>query len=177
MMGAGKSTLGAKLAELLGWQFEDTDALIEKTAGISISEIFSKRGAEVFRAMETDAIKSLSTRGNCVVALGGGALLDVENIDTVLHSGTLVYLQLSAESAMERFDDGSTADRPLLDAAYQQLEDQAKQGSFLKLMQDRMPGYKRAHLTISIDRLTIDESVALLRETLTEHEFSFPAQR
>jgi shikimate kinase len=72
-MGAGKSTIGRLLADRLGWEFLDLDALIEARAGVSIPQIFATHGEAHFRKLESQALASALGRRNIVLALGGGA--------------------------------------------------------------------------------------------------------
>ncbi len=72
-MGAGKSTVGRLLAQMLDWQFIDVDTAIETKAGMTVAEVFAKHGEFVFRRMETSAIAHALGERRCVIALGGGA--------------------------------------------------------------------------------------------------------
>jgi len=74
MMGAGKSTLGALLAEALGWNFYDCDTEIEKQAEKTIPEIFEGEGEDYFRALEAAVLKSLLAEETAIIAAGGGTL-------------------------------------------------------------------------------------------------------
>lgn len=71
-MGSGKSAVGRRLAERLGWPLADTDALVEARAGASIETIFRERGEGAFRALEWEVLQTLSGDPACVVATGGG---------------------------------------------------------------------------------------------------------
>jgi shikimate kinase len=73
-MGSGKSTIGRRLAQRLGWRFIDLDSFIEQRDGRAVSRIFAESGEDAFRIMETDALASLLREPRLVVALGGGAL-------------------------------------------------------------------------------------------------------
>ena len=73
-MGAGKSTVGALLAERLGWRFMDTDAAIEARTGLTVAQIFAANGEDAFREFEADAIRGCARLDRLVLALGGGAV-------------------------------------------------------------------------------------------------------
>ncbi|HEX3470040.1 MAG TPA: shikimate kinase, partial [Silvibacterium sp.] len=73
-MGAGKSTTGLLLAQKLGWQFLDTDAVIEARTGVTIAQLFEQRGEAAFRTFETETIRDYAQAEHLVLALGGGAV-------------------------------------------------------------------------------------------------------
>jgi len=107
MMGAGKSTVGKQLADLLDVEFQDTDSIVEAKARMGIDEIFEKRGEPTFRRFERDAITSVAGR-KAVVALGGGALL-WEGVNRLRKNGRVIYLRARPETLARRW----------VDAAYQ----------------------------------------------------------
>lgn len=114
-MGSGKSTVGAILAERLGWSFIDLDAEIERAEGTTISEIFAARGESAFRALETEAIRRLVAQVECgcpaVVALGGGAFVSARNRELLEEHGVTVWLDCPLEIAKSRV--ASSSHRPL----------------------------------------------------------------
>ena len=109
--GAGKTTVGRAVAELLGVPFADTDALIEATAGKPIPEIFFDDGEAAFRELEVAAIASALDSFDGVLALGGGAILN-EGTRTALAAHTVVFLSVELPDAVRRV--GLGAGRPLL---------------------------------------------------------------
>lgn len=111
-MGAGKSVVGRRVAERLGWPFVDLDIEIERREGASIPDIFRLRGEAGFRQAEHDALAALVEQGHAVVATGGGAVLRADNQSLLRRFGSVVYLAVSAEEAMARL--GDTSSRPLL---------------------------------------------------------------
>jgi len=117
-MGSGKTVVGQEIARRLGWPFVDTDAMVEAAAGMRVAEIFARFGEPRFRALERDAIVSVSTSGtaeDAVVATGGGAMLDPENRRRRKEIGPIVWLDADVESIMARV--GSDTTRPLLRGA------------------------------------------------------------
>jgi shikimate kinase len=112
-MGSGKSTLGKRLANLMGLPFIDLDAEIERQEGKSISEIFSCDGEEYFRKAESAVLRSLKTDTGAVVATGGGAPCFGSNIDFMNSTGITVYLKMNPAALASRVATGS-ANRPLL---------------------------------------------------------------
>ena len=109
--GAGKSTIGAAVAALLGLPFADADAVIEQRAGKPIPEIFIDDGEDAFRAMERTVVAEALTGFDGVLAVGGGAILD-EGTRRLLASHTVVYLSVELSDAVKRVGLGSG--RPLL---------------------------------------------------------------
>jgi len=112
MMGSGKSTVGRLLADRLGRPFYDTDAIIERSSGSSIAEIFEHSGEAAFRERERAAIAEVAVAPSGVVAAGGGAVLDVLNVDAMKASGSVVLLTADAGILAARV--AGAADRPLL---------------------------------------------------------------
>ncbi|WBY63753.1 MAG: Multifunctional fusion protein [Thermocaproicibacter melissae] len=111
-MGCGKTTCGRILAKRLNRRFVDLDEYIEQKQGMSVSEIFAKKGEPAFRQMETDAVKELSHSGGLVIAAGGGTLLKPENAAALRANGIVVLLDASLEAVRERLKDDTA--RPLL---------------------------------------------------------------
>ena len=112
-MGSGKSTLGAQLARLVGYQFIDMDNMIEETAEMSIPEIFNEHGEEVFRKWECDILHELCRREKLVISTGGGAPCHSNMMDLMNTHGTTIYLKLSPEALKTRLIQ-SSAERPLI---------------------------------------------------------------
>lgn len=112
-MGSGKSTLGSKLAHRIGHEFIDMDRLIEETADMSIPEIFSEHGEEVFRKWESDILNELCNREKLVVATGGGAPCHSNLMRLMNEHGTTIYLRLSPDELKSRLIRSRT-ERPLI---------------------------------------------------------------
>lgn len=111
-MGAGKSSIGRKLAKLRGWPFIDTDKVIEAEQGIAIATIFETQGEVAFRAFERAAVADAVAQGG-VVALGGGAVTSAETRE-LLQALPVVHLTISPEAVAQRVN---TQKRPLLQTA------------------------------------------------------------
>ncbi len=107
--GCGKTTVSRLAAEALGMVWFDSDIEIERSEGMSISDIFAQRGEEYFRGLETRRIESLIARENAVIALGGGAV--ERNGELIRRSSAVVYLRRSVESILATLEPGT---RPLL---------------------------------------------------------------
>ncbi len=112
-MGAGKSRIGRLLATRLQWLFVDLDSCIEAEARATISSIFASEGEAGFRARESRALKDVLMHDEaCVLATGGGAILDEANRRTMRGAGTVVYLQVEPAMQVHRLQGDDT--RPLL---------------------------------------------------------------
>ncbi len=109
--GAGKSTVGRRVAGALGVPFTDTDALVEAAAGMSVSDIFVGAGEEEFRRLEAQAVATALADGSGVVSLGGGAILTPET-RARLRDQRVVWLKVSVSDAVKRV--GMNTARPLL---------------------------------------------------------------
>ena len=112
-MGSGKSTLGSKLAHLLGYEYVDMEHLIEETAGMTIPGIFSDLGEDVFRKWEHDILLELCERQKLVISTGGGAPCHNNMIRIMNDHGTTIYIQLTPESLKDRLVRSKT-ERPLI---------------------------------------------------------------
>jgi len=112
-MGAGKTTIGRRIAEMKGMQFADSDQEVEKKTGVDISFIFDMEGEAGFRKRERDMIAQLSEQSNIVIATGGGAVTDAATRDLMSARGVVVYLQTSIEQQLARTR--RTDNRPLLE--------------------------------------------------------------
>ncbi|MEL6814552.1 MAG: shikimate kinase [Cyanobacteria bacterium J06598_3] len=111
MMGAGKTTIGKKLANRLGYKFLDTDALIETTAGKPITELFASEGETAFRELESSVLSQVSTYTNLVVSTGGGIITQPMNWSYLRH-GVVIWLDVPVPILVSRLS-GDTS-RPLL---------------------------------------------------------------
>ena len=111
-MGAGKTTIGLKLAEILNKEFKDSDQEIEQNTGASIPLIFELEGEEGFRDRESRMISRLAKVDNIILATGGGAVIKEENRKILAENGFVIYLQASLDKLLERTS--KDRNRPLL---------------------------------------------------------------
>jgi shikimate kinase len=139
-MASGKTTVGRLLAERLEWSFVDLDKLIEEGAGRTVADIFAAEGEAGFRMRETEALREVARRRKTVVATGGGAPCREENLQAMLTAGRVLWLDVSAEDAVQRAGKGSG--RPLLDGAADPV------AAARRLLDARRPFYKRAHASV-----------------------------
>ena len=152
--GSGKTTVAAGLAARLGCDWIDADAVIEETAGQSIRDIFAAEGEAGFRRRERDAIAGLLQRDQLVLAVGGGAILNVDTRREMKSAGPVVWLQASVEVLAERIAaDPTTAERRPNLAGGGMHE-------ITRLLTEREPLYREcATLSIFTDRLSVPEIV------------------
>jgi len=119
MMGAGKSSIGKRLASRLGLLFVDADSEIESAAGMTIAEIFAEHGEPYFRAGEARVIARLLDNGPQVLATGGGAIMDQRTRDLIHIKGISVWLKADLDVLMKRTKRRN--DRPLADKMHDLL--------------------------------------------------------
>ena len=151
MMGAGKSSVGERLADRLGRPFFDVDAWIEDEEGMSIAEIFRSRGEGAFRDLEAGVLPAfLSNPTASVVSVGGGAVTNDRSRE-LLVGARVVWLRADHETLATRV--GDTSSRPLL-AGGDAL------GELARLSEEREPFYAEvADVIIDVDGLTLDDVV------------------
>jgi len=113
LTGCGKSTVGKGLSRRLHLPFVDMDAYIEETEGKPIRQIFADSGEAYFRELETKAAKALSERGGAIIATGGGAILNPENMAYLKQNGIILFLDRSPKEILKKLD---VRNRPMLQA-------------------------------------------------------------
>lgn len=162
-MGSGKSTLGRLLADAMGYQFVDTDQLIEEKCGCSVAQIFAEKGENAFRQLEREMLEKLLKLQRIVVATGGGMACKQENIEKMNAAGTTIYLQASAEN-LAIWLKPERKNRPLI---AQQREEQLYQ-YIVQTLSQREKFYQQATFTICVDQnyTTDNEMVGRIVELL-----------
>ena len=150
-MGTGKTQVGRCLAKRLGWRFIDTDLIIEQELGTSIRQLFAEKGEAYFRGQERRVIARVCQDQRCVIATGGGAIVDPANAQQLQNSGLLICLTATPEVIFARVR-GNT-DRPLL-----QAEDPL--ATIRSLLARRSDAYARAQLTIDTSQQSVEQVVA-----------------
>lgn len=154
-MGAGKTTVGQACAALLGKDFVDTDLLIERKAGKTISAIFEEEGEEAFRKMETETVRELKEEArNTVISVGGGLPLREENRRLLKETGAVFYLKSRPETVWERLK-GDTS-RPM-------LKGEDPKGRICELLRKREAAYgEAADFAVDTDGRTPEELAELV---------------
>ena len=157
MMAAGKTVVGRRLARVLGWSFLDLDAVIEAGEGLAVREIFASRGEPYFREREKAALGRVLNGAEQVIALGGGAVVDGDNLRLLKERSLLIWLKVSPRTVFNRT--GGSDDRPLL-----QGPDRLKR--IRELSEQREGIYAEAHFAVETDGLTVDQVVQRIQEQL-----------
>jgi shikimate kinase len=156
-MGAGKTTVGRRLAKKLGWKFIDLDEEIERREGRPVAEIFKQHGEPHFRNLERACLKDVSASPRTVVALGGGAFIEPDNRELAGKTGLTVWLKVSF---------AKIAGRVKIDGTRPNFTDLEKAES---LYHSREPHYARARLHILTDEGSpdsiVDEIIGVLRKS------------
>ena len=149
----GKTCVGKSLARVLGWSFIDADLELVDKHGMTISEIVSKEGWSSFREKEKAIVKRLSVLDKHVVATGGGVILDIENVEQMKKSGTIIWLKATPETIKERIlqDQNTEELRPSLTSKglVEEIEE---------TLLDRKPLYESAmDFSVDTDNRSIDD--------------------
>jgi shikimate kinase len=150
MMGTGKTAVGKRVAKRLGRPFLDLDAEIEREEGTPIREIFAGKGEPYFRRRERDLVARAAALQGAVVATGGGAVADPENLKVLKETGTVICLTARPEVIFERTQRANV--RPLLQGEDPLVKIQ-------ELLEARAEAYARADATIDTTDKSVDEVV------------------
>lgn len=158
-MGTGKTCVGQRLAQAMGWPFRDLDDEVEQTVGMPIAEYFSRYGENEFRDREQEAVERVAVMSPLVVATGGGAVLRQTNVDRLRETGILVCLSASVSEIVARTAEGTL--RPLLNRPDRVQAIQA-------LLTERMPQYRQADIWVETDGKSTEEIAGLIMRRLRE---------
>jgi 3-dehydroquinate synthase len=158
LSGAGKSTVGRRVATLLNWDFVDTDDLLAERAGVPVGQALADYGEERFRQLESEALRDAASRERVVVSTGGGIVVSEANRAFLREQGLTVYLQTSVETAWQRIQEhlssaGEHAYRPLVAGpdGQQRLRD---------LLATRSAWYEQAPVHIATDTITYESAAS-----------------
>jgi len=161
LMGAGKSTVGRRLAKKLGLKFTDSDDEIEKAADCSIADIFEMYGEAEFRQGEKRVMERLLDEGPQVLATGGGACNNDDIRAKVRAKGTAVGRKAGLDALVERT--ARRGGRPLLNTP-------DPRETLEKLINERYPVYEEAPIIIDTDSKTLESTVDAIVEALMAHD-------
>lgn len=159
-MGAGKTTLGSKVAERLALPFFDLDERIELDAGLSIREIFEAQGEQDFRNRETNMLRKLIATGPPgVIATGGGAFTLEENRNIMSEAGVSVWLDVPTDEIVTRVSRMDVTERPLW----------RSEAEIHALAERRKKDYRLANHHLELGTDSTDDGAARLYELLTPY--------
>lgn len=157
--GAGKSSVGRRVAQNLGVSFADSDALVEARAGKPVSDIFIEDGEDNFRELEREEIARSLTEFDGVLSLGGGAVLD-DTTRTLLREHNVGWLKVDLASATQRV--GMNSARPLLLGNVR--------GTMLTMLEQRTPLYEEvANFAVETSERPLKAVVAEVVEEVRRH--------
>lgn len=157
-MGSGKTSVGKRLSISLKREFIDTDDFIEKREGMTITEIFGRKGEQYFRDMERELCQRFALPKGKIIATGGGVIKSAENVANLKKGGVIIYLKSSPERIAYnlRFDNS----RPL-------LEGSNKEEKIAKLMEERKSLYEScADIAIDVSEKNLDETLKEIYKVL-----------
>jgi len=160
LMGAGKSTIGRRLARDIGLDFIDSDEEITEAAGCSIPDIFEIYGEPIFRDLEKRVILRLLSGEPMIIATGGGAFMNPELRKSITDHAVSVWLRAELDVLLERVSRRST--RPL-------LEQGDKHAILSRLMQERHPVYGNANIVVDSGRGTHETVVVEITQRLQHY--------
>ena len=163
--GTGKTSVGVALSKRLGKDFCDTDDYIEEKAKREIKDMVATEGWDFFRAREKEAIREVSSAENCVIAAGGGAVLDEGNVENLKKEGVIVLLEATTQTILERmqYDKRTEQQRPSLTGKdpYEEIEE---------VLESRMPVYQRVmDFAVDTTSKSIDQVVDEIVQKLGEY--------
>ena len=160
-MGSGKSTIGAQLAEKLAMKFIDVDDEIERKYNTEIKDIFALQGEAWFREAEEEMLAQLcKERKGHVISLGGGALISAKNLQGVINSGILIYINSKPEEIWKRIRHSTR--RPLLRGGGEEWTKDDYIDIINHLLAQREKGYHRAHIIIDRDGKEVHDVIQLI---------------
>lgn len=159
MMGVGKSTIGRKLAQMLGYRFVDADDEIEQAAQMSIPEIFEEFGEAYFRDGERRVIDRLLDQRSVVIATGGGAFVQEDTRALIRQRGITIWLDSDVETIVERVSRNDN--RPLLQGG-------DKRAIVTRMKAEREPFYAQADIHVTSDNGPHNLAVARILEALSQ---------
>jgi len=156
-MASGKTSAGLLLADRIGWTFIDTDSMIEKMYGRTVSDIFAASGEEVFRRYEKQVLREIARGSRQVVATGGGIVLDPGNRRLMRNRGLIIWLKVDAADVLKRIKGDRS--RPLLMTGNpeQRVAD---------LMNQREGLYAEADVIVGTRGLTVEQVAQVVWEAL-----------
>lgn len=160
-MGAGKTTTACRLAQRLGWEVADTDALFEEKYKISVNDFFNKYDEPLYRKLESEVLKATEGLENVVVSTGGGTACYFDNMEWMNSHGLTVFLRISPQAAVDRVIH-SRHKRPLAEGKSEEELTEFVNSHYAS----RMPFYEQARLTVKSEDLDVEGLLLSIKENL-----------
>lgn len=156
-MGAGKTTAAKRLANRLGWEVVDTDALFEEKYKISVCDFFNKYDEPLYRKLESEVLKETESLDHVVISTGGGTACYFDNMEWMNRHGETVFLRISEKAVVDRLLHAKRK-RPLAEGKNEQELNEFVQRHYA----ERVPFYEQAHLTVKAEDLDLDNLVKMI---------------
>lgn len=153
-MGAGKTTVARRLANHLGWEVADTDAMFEEKYRISICDFFNKYDEPLYRKLESEVLKSTADLENVVISTGGGTACYFDNMDWMNQHGLTVFLRISQKAVVDRLLHAKRK-RPLAEG-----KSEAELTEFVtRHYTERLPFYEQAKITVKAEDFDLESFI------------------
>ena len=160
-MGAGKTTAARRLAQRMGWEVVDTDALFEEKYKISVNDFFNKYDEPLYRKLESEVLKATESLDHVVVSTGGGTACFFDNMDWMNQHGLTVFLRISPQAAVDRVIH-SRHKRPLVEGkSEEELTEFVSQHYASSL-----PFYEQARITAKSEDFDIERLMEAIKDIL-----------
>ena len=153
-MGAGKTTVARRLANHLGWEVVDTDAMFEEKYRISICDFFNKYDEPLYRKLESEVLKSTADLENVVISTGGGTACYFDNMEWMNQHGLTVFLRISQKAVVDRLLHAKRK-RPLAEG-----KSEAELTEFVtRHYTERLPFYEQAKITVKAEDFDLENLI------------------
>ncbi len=160
-MTSGKSTIGPITANVMGLNFYDLDKEIQKRESLTVTKIFETKGEEYFRKLESKVLEELSDEKMIVISLGGGTIINGNNLELIKKKGILIYIKVSPETLYERLK--HKTDRPIFKEMVLNSVDKDDFTDKIKSMLiDREKYYLQADIVIETEKNKFGNNIDLL---------------
>ena len=156
-MGAGKTTAARRIAQRLGWEVADTDALFEEKYRISVNDFFNKYDEALYRKLESQVLKSTESLENVVVSTGGGTACFFDNMEWMNQHGLTVFMRISPKAAVDRVVH-SRHKRPLVEGKSEEELVEFVNRHYA----ERLPFYEQAAITVKAEDLDLEGIAQML---------------
>ena len=153
-MGAGKTTVARRLANHLGWEVVDTDAMFEEKYRISICDFFNKYDEPLYRKLESEVLKSTADLENVVISTGGGTACYFDNMEWMNQHGLTVFLRISQKAVVDRLLHAKRK-RPLAEG-----KTESELMEFVtRHYTERLPFYEQAKITVKAEDFGLESLI------------------